>query len=123
MRYAINSTNPEYGSRSAYMKDRLYVANVGNLPEDWTLEKLMNKHTSKPYNPNIAYVFYLAGFIESWGRGVEKICNALKADNLPITDISAYHTAVSQKLRSIHGIQFCDHGSTLLSFGFHSYNV
>lgn len=42
----------------------------------------MNKHTSKPYNPNIAYVFYLAGFIESWGRGVEKICNALKADNL-----------------------------------------
>ncbi len=46
----------------------------------------MNKHTSKPYNPNIAYVFYLAGFIESWGRGVEKICNALKADNLPMPE-------------------------------------
>ena len=67
-------------------EDRLYVANVGSLPEDWTLEKLMNKHTSKPYNPNIAYVFYLAGFIESWGRGVEKICNALKADNLPMPE-------------------------------------
>lgn len=46
----------------------------------------MNKHTSKPYNPNIAYVFYLAWFIESWGRGVEKICNALKADNLPMPE-------------------------------------
>ena len=67
-------------------EDRLYVANVGSLPEDWTLEKLINKHTSKPYNPNIAYVFYLAGFIESWGRGVEKICNALKADNLPMPE-------------------------------------
>ncbi len=67
-------------------EDRLYVANVGSLPEDWTLEKLMNKHTSKPYNPNIAYVFYLAGFIESWGRGVEKICNALRAENLPMPE-------------------------------------
>ena len=67
-------------------EDRLYVANVGSLPEDWTLEKLMNKHTSKPYNPNIAYVFYLAGFIESWGRGVEKICTALSAENLPMPE-------------------------------------
>ena len=67
-------------------EDRLYVANVGSLPEDWTLEKLMNKHTSKPYNPNIAYVFYLAGFIESWGRGVEKICNALRAESLPMPE-------------------------------------
>lgn len=46
----------------------------------------MNKHTSKPYNPNIAYVFYLAGFIESWGRGVEKICNALRAESLPMPE-------------------------------------
>jgi len=67
-------------------EDRLYVANVGSLPEDWTLEKLMNKHTSKPYNPNIAYVFYLAGFIESWGRGVEKICTALRAESLPMPE-------------------------------------
>lgn len=67
-------------------EDRLYVANVGSLPEDWTLEKLMDKHTSRPYNPNIAYVLYLAGFIESWGRGVEKICNALKAESLPMPE-------------------------------------
>ena len=32
------------------------------------------------------YVFYLAGFIESWGRGVEKICNALRAENLPMPE-------------------------------------
>ena len=71
-------------------EDRLYVANIGSLPEDWTLESLMQKHASKPYNPDIAHVFYLAGFIESWGRGIEKICNSLKVDNLPLPEYTIH---------------------------------
>ena len=71
-------------------EDRLYVANVGSLPENWTIENLMEKHASVPYNPNIASVFYLASFIESWGRGVEKICDALKADNLPMPEYTVH---------------------------------
>lgn len=71
-------------------EDCLYVANVGSLPENWTIESLMAKHSSVPYNPNIASVFYLAGFIESWGRGVEKICDALKADNLPMPEYTVH---------------------------------
>ena len=63
-------------------EDKLYIANVGSLPEDWTLEKLMSKHASTPYNPNIANVFYLAGYIESWGRGIEKICSVCRAEGL-----------------------------------------
>lgn len=63
--------------------DRLYIANCGQLPENWTVENLMSKHASKPFNPNIAHVFYLAGFIESWGRGIEKICNACREDGVP----------------------------------------
>lgn len=43
----------------------------------------MRKHASSPYNPNIAHVFYLAGFIESWGRGIEKICTACEKDGVP----------------------------------------
>ena len=70
--------------------DRLYVANVGRLPENWTLENLMGKHASLPYNPDIAHIFYLAGFIESWGRGVEKICDSLKADNLPMPEYTVH---------------------------------
>ena len=62
------------------------VANIGSLPENWTIDNLMEKHSSVPYNPTIASVFYLAGFIESWGRGVEKICDAMKADNLPMPE-------------------------------------
>lgn len=43
----------------------------------------MRKHTSSSYNPNIAHVFYLAGFIESWGRGIEKICSVCEKDGVP----------------------------------------
>ena len=64
-------------------EDKLYIANCGCLPEKWTLENLMRKHASVPYNPNIAHVFYLAGFIESWGRGIEKICLSCKKDGVP----------------------------------------
>ena len=39
---------------------------------NWTVESLLVKHPSRPFNPNIANVFYLAGFIESWGREIEK---------------------------------------------------
>lgn len=56
------------------------------LPENWSAEKLMKTHSSEPFNPNIAHGFYLAGFIESWGRGVEKICDACGADNAPLPE-------------------------------------
>lgn len=34
----------------------------------------MQKHRSIPKNPDIANTFFRAGFIESWGQGIEKIC-------------------------------------------------
>ncbi len=71
-------------------KDKLYIANCGHLPENLTVEKLMSKHSSEPYNPHIAHVFYLAGMIESWGRGIEKICEACQTEksNLPVYTIN-----------------------------------
>ena len=39
----------------------------------------MEPHDSKPYNPDIARVFYRAGFIENWGQGIQKICNECRA--------------------------------------------
>lgn len=66
--------------------DRLYIANCGSLPENWTVENLMRKHASIPYNPDIAHVFYLTGFIESWRRGIEKICSACRQDKVPLLE-------------------------------------
>ena len=70
--------------------DKLYIANCGHLPENLTVEKLMSKHSSEPFNPQIAHVFYLAGMIESWGRGIEKICESCLRENanIPVYTIS-----------------------------------
>ena len=38
-----------------------------------TFEQFMSEHSSCPRNRLIARIFYLAGFIESWGRGINKI--------------------------------------------------
>ena len=63
--------------------DKLYIGNCGSLPETWTIDSLLSKHVSIPFNPSIARVFYLAGYIERWGRGIEKICEACEADGVP----------------------------------------
>ena len=59
--------------------DVMYVSNCSMLPFGWTVETLLGSHASKPYNPDIARVFYRAGYIENWGRGIQKIRDACKA--------------------------------------------
>ena len=56
----------------------MVIGNSCILPEGWTTETLLGKHDSKPYNPDIAAVFYRAGYIEHWGRGIQKIFDACK---------------------------------------------
>lgn len=70
--------------------DRLYIANCGKLPENWTIDSLMSKHASRPYNPSIANVYYLAGLIESWGRGIEKICQSCEEDGSPLPEYTIH---------------------------------
>ncbi len=56
----------------------IIISNQCVLPEGWTAQTLLEAHESKPYNPDIANVFYRAGYIENWGCGIEKICNSCK---------------------------------------------
>ena len=58
--------------------DRIELWNQGRLPEELTPKKLLERHSSYPRNKNIAEVFYRAGFIESWGRGIRKIVDGVK---------------------------------------------
>ncbi|MCC5935230.1 MAG: putative DNA binding domain-containing protein [Balneolales bacterium] len=53
--------------------DKLMIWNEGQLPENWTIETLLNKHSSKPFNPDIANALFRSGYIESWGRGISKM--------------------------------------------------
>lgn len=56
----------------------MYISNSSLLPPDFTAETMMHSHRSMPLNPEIADVFYRAGYIERWGRGIQKICDACR---------------------------------------------
>ncbi|MEM6336404.1 MAG: ATP-binding protein [Bacteroidota bacterium] len=57
----------------AIFDDRLEITSVGRLPFGLTVDDLITSRKSRPWNPNIANVFYRRGVIESWGRGTQKI--------------------------------------------------
>jgi len=63
--------------------DKIMIWNEGQLPQKWTVDKLKQKHSSIPYNPDIASTFFRAGMIEAWGRGTIKILDECKAKGLP----------------------------------------
>ncbi len=54
-------------------QDRLELWNPGLMPEVLPIDKINEPHASYPRNPNLAKIFYMAGLIEHWGRGIEKI--------------------------------------------------
>ena len=67
----------------------MIISNCCIFPEGWTVETLMGPHNSRPYNPDMANVFYRAGYIEHWGRGIQKICDACKelGAELPVYEL------------------------------------
>jgi len=67
----------------AVYDDSISFWNDGGLPVGWTIENLIKKHESKPRNPIIANACFLGGYIDAWGRGIEKIIEACRLENLP----------------------------------------
>ncbi|PIZ66382.1 MAG: transcriptional regulator [Candidatus Marinimicrobia bacterium CG_4_10_14_0_2_um_filter_48_9] len=63
--------------------DKIMIWNSGQLPQGWSVDTMIEKHQSLPFNPDIAKVFSLAGMIEAWGRGIERIFAACNAANVP----------------------------------------
>ena len=46
----------------------------------------MKRHRSLPHNPLIANGFFRAGYVETWGRGIEKICEACEKHGVPLPE-------------------------------------
>ena len=63
--------------------NKIFIWNEGQSPEDCTVQNLMEKHASRPYNPDIANALFRSGYIESWGRGTIKIIRACKLARIP----------------------------------------
>ena len=64
--------------------DRITFWNHGLLPYGIRPEDLFKPHDSQPRNKLIANAFYMAGFIESWGRGFEIVANTFRNQDLEI---------------------------------------
>jgi len=63
--------------------ENLMIWNPGQLPPAWTVAKLLGKHSSQPFNPEIANVFFRAGEMEAWGRGIEPIFVSCREAGFP----------------------------------------
>ena len=44
------------------IQEKLLVCQIPQLPENWTIENLLTKHPSKPYNPDIANALFRSGY-------------------------------------------------------------
>lgn len=77
-----------YADRSGYISvaifdDCLEIWNNGTLPEKLTIRDLKRKHDSILRNTLIANVFYLRGYIETWGTGTITMADLCKENGIP----------------------------------------
>ena len=82
---------------------REYISNSCVFPNDWTAESLMKTHRSRPYNPDIANTFFRAGYIEAWGRGVQKICEECGKIGAADPEYSVVGNDITVKLTAVIG--------------------
>ncbi|MDO5861704.1 MAG: ATP-binding protein [Thermoplasmata archaeon] len=77
--------------------DVLSIHDNGGLPTGWSLDVLLGKHRSKPWNPTLADIFFRMGYVESWGRGIERIIDGYKGTDSkpPVFEASDYHFLVT----------------------------
>jgi ATP-dependent DNA helicase RecG len=103
--------------------DRLVIWNHGKLPDDLAIIDLKRAHPSKPRNPNIAEIFFKAGFIETWGRGIDKILTSCAqsglaeptfeewAGGVQVTFFRKVTTQVTTQVEAV--VKVLEHGETI----------
>ncbi|MDX9920287.1 MAG: ATP-binding protein [Paludibacter sp.] len=77
-----------YPIQISVYENKIMIWNYGKLPENWTVEDLLDKHSSQPRNPDIATTFFRSGYVESWGRGMDKMRNLCLEAKIPLPQLS-----------------------------------
>ncbi|MDP2797985.1 MAG: ATP-binding protein, partial [Methanoregula sp.] len=80
--------------------DKIWFHNPGGLPKGLSIEQLKEKPQSIPRNPLIARIFYLAGYIESYGSGIQRIVTSFADAGLPDPEFQtdAWSLALTMKM-------------------------
>lgn len=86
----------------------MYISNACVFPSDWTTENLMRTHNSRPYNPDLAGTFYRAGYIEAWGRGIQKICEACEELGTPMPEYILLGDDLTVKFSALESVTLSD---------------
>ncbi len=86
-------------------EDKLYIGNDTSGLEIWTPEKLMGKHRSIQTNPGIANVFFRCGFIEAWGRGIEKICRECDKSGNKYPTFDVTDSGIMVRFDALEGVE------------------
>ncbi len=81
--------------------DAMYISNNCILPRGWTVETLMGTHKSIPFNPSIANAFYRAGYIEAWGRGIQKVLESCKELGSPAPEYTVLGDDLTVKFTAL----------------------
>ena len=92
--------------------DSVEIWNEGELPEGYTQETLFARHSSKPRNLKIANAFFKAGFIDTWGRGFQKIRDGFEAEGLPMPKIENFCGGVRVIIERTNFIKLSAAGQT-----------
>ena len=82
-------------------EESMYISNACVFPSDWTTENLMKTYNSRPYNPDLANTFFRAGYIEAWGRGIQKICEECDLMGAKIPEYSILGNDITVKFIAV----------------------
>lgn len=83
-------------------KDRIYIGNECVFPDDWTVDNLLKKHNSRAYNPLIANTFFRSGYIEAWGRGIEKIRESCEEHGIKMAEYKVSSSEIMVMFRGLN---------------------
>lgn len=78
----------------AIFDDRMEIWNNGNLPSNFSIEELKQKHQSKPRNKLTSKVFYDRKYFDGWGGGISKIFDLCRKHGVPEPEYQTYSGGV-----------------------------
>ena len=80
--------------------NKVELRNTCRLPEGWTARSIARKNQSRPHNPSIAKVFFLANMVETWGQGIQKMRNECKVFGVPGPKIRGSKTDICLEFKN-----------------------
>lgn len=64
--------------------DKVAETDYGGISEGWMIEDLHSEHVSRSPNPTLARAFFAMGYVEGWGRGIQRIMDGYRnTDRVP----------------------------------------